>query len=111
MAREQAREQREQKQTLDQLSQITTSTFDFLRELGNINASLFGSFSRQQLNLLSASVEAGTRQLQLFMWPSGDYKDLLDRESSLLIDYNTKFLEIARESTSIVTDATERLAD
>jgi Uncharacterized protein conserved in bacteria (DUF2188)/Phasin protein len=110
MAREQAREQREQKQLLDQWSQIATSTFDLLRELGDINASLLGRFSRQQLDFLSASIEAGTRQLQLLAWPSGDYRYLLDRESSLLIDYNTKFLEIATESTNIVADATERFA-
>ena len=98
MAREQARERREQRELLDQWSQMTTSTFDFLRELGDINARLFARFSRQQLDFLSASMEASTRQLQLFAWPSGDYKGLLNRESSLLIDYNTKFLEIARGS-------------
>jgi hypothetical protein len=111
MAREQAREQREQKQVLDQWSQIAASNFDLLKELADINASLLGRFSRQQLDLLSASIEAGTRQLQLLAWPSGGYNYLLDRESSLLIDYNAKFFEIARESTNIASDAAERLAD
>src|SRR5919199_2684713 len=78
------REQGEQRELLDQWSQNTRRTVDFLSELGEINVEVFGRFSRQQLELLGALMEAGTRQLQLFT-PSGDYyKDLLDRESSLI---------------------------
>jgi Uncharacterized protein conserved in bacteria (DUF2188)/Phasin protein len=104
------REQREQKELLGQWSQNTQRTFDFLRELGEINATVVGRFSRQQLDLLSALMEARNRQLQLIT-PNGDYyKDLLDRESSLISDYNKKIVEIVRESTNIVTEATDQLA-
>ena len=103
------REQREQREVLDQLSQNTRRTVDLLSELGEINAEVFGRLSRQQLELLGAFMEAGTRQLQLFT-PRGDYyKDLLDRESSLIGDYNKKVVEIGRESTNIVTEATDQL--
>ncbi|MDQ3810914.1 MAG: DUF2188 domain-containing protein [Chloroflexota bacterium] len=103
--------QNEQSEQLGQWSQITKRTFDLLRELGDINASLVSGFARQQLQLVGASTEVGTRQLQLFLQPRQYYRDLLDRESSLLIDYNTRIVEIARKGTNIVSEATERLAD
>jgi hypothetical protein len=117
MAREQVREQREQRtqrrrtELPDHWGRITTRTLDFLKELGEINASLLGRLSRQQLDLLSASIEAGTRQVRLLTWPGGDYRSLLGRQASLIADYNDRFAEIARESTSIVSEATGRLTD
>ena len=101
--------QKEQSEQLDQWSQLTTRTFDLFRELGDINANLVSRFSRQQLEFLRASIEVGTKQLQLFT-PREYYRHLLDRESSLLIDYNTKVVEIAREGTNIMSEATKRLA-
>jgi hypothetical protein len=105
-------EQREQRELLDQWSQTTRKTFELFQELGDINASLFGRVSRQQLELASAFLEAGTKQLQLFTQPRTEYyKRLLDGQSSLITDYNNKFGEIARESTKIVSEATEHLTD
>jgi Uncharacterized protein conserved in bacteria (DUF2188)/Phasin protein len=105
-------EQREQRELLDQWSQTTRKTFELFQELGDINANFFGRFSRRQLELASAFMEAGTKQLQLFTQPGAEYyRSLLDAQSSLITDYNNKFGEIARESTSIVSEATERLTD
>ena len=102
--------QREQRELLDQWSQNSRRTFDFLRELGEINAAVVGRLSRQQLDLLSALMEARNGHLQLIA-PDGDYyKDLLGRESSLIGDYNKKVVAIVRESTNVVAEATDQLA-
>jgi Phasin protein len=105
------REQSERRELPAQWGQITATTFDFLKELGDINATIFGRLSRQQLDFLSASIEAGTRQLQLFTSPGGDYGSWMRRQASLVADCNERFAEIARESTSVVSEATERLRD
>ncbi len=100
---------REQTELLDQWGRLTKNSFEFLKELGDINNRLLERVSRQQLDLLTASLEATTRQAQLIAQP--DYKALLDRQSSLIVDYNNKFVDIARESTNIWTEATDHLTD
>ena len=44
--RSEQREQREQRELLGQWSQTTRKTFELFQELGEINASFFGRFSR-----------------------------------------------------------------
>jgi phasin family protein len=97
-----------QKELINQWSQLTKQNFDSLKELGEINTKLVERLSRQQLEMLSASMEATVRETQLVTQSRG-YKELLDSQSGLTAEYNKKFLDIVRETTDILTEARDDL--
>ena len=97
-----------QKQLINQWSQLTRNTFDSLRELGEINARLVEQLSRQQLNMLNASIEATARGTQVVGQSQG-FGELLDTQTTLAADYNRKVLNIVRQTADVLTEARDEL--
>ena len=97
-----------QKELIDQWSQLSRKTVDSLRELGEINARLVEQISRQQLNMLNASIEASARGTQLVSQAQG-YGQLIDNQATLAADYNKKVLNIVRQTADVLTEARDDL--
>ena len=97
-----------QNDLLDQWGKLTKSTFEALKEFGEISTKVFEKLAQTQLDVVNTSLEAGVKGTQVVS-QSKDYHDYLARQAAIAAEYSERFLEIARKANKIVTDGREEL--
>jgi phasin family protein len=97
-----------QNDLLDQWGKLTKSTFEALKEFGEISTKVFEKLAQTQLDAVNTSLEAGVKGTQVVS-QSKDYHDYLARQAAIAAEYSERFLEIARKANKIVTDGREEL--
>ena len=97
-----------QNDLLDQWGKLTKSTFEALKEFGEISTKVFEKLAQTQLDAVNTSLEAGVKGTQVVS-QSKDYHDYLARQAAIAAEYSERFLEIARKANKIVGDGREEL--
>ena len=97
-----------QNDLLDQWGKLTRTTFEALKEFGEISTKVFEKLAQTQLDAVNTSLEASVKGTQVVS-QSKDYHDYIARQAAIAAEYNEKFLEIARKANKIVTDGREEL--
>ena len=97
-----------QNDLLDQWGKLTKTTFEALKEFGEISTKVFEKLAQTQLDAVNTSLEASVKGTQVVS-QSKDYHDYLARQAAIAAEYSEKFLEIARKANKIVTDGREDL--
>jgi phasin family protein len=97
-----------QNDLLDQWGKLTRTTFEALKEFGEISTKVFEKLAQTQLDAVNTSLEASVKGTQVVS-QSKDYNDYIARQAAVAAEYNEKFLEIARKANKIVTDGREEL--
>ena len=97
-----------QNDLLDQWGKLTKTTFEALKEFGEISTKVFEKLAQTQLDAVNTSLEVGVKGTQVVS-QSKDYHDYLARQTAIAAEYSERFLEIARKTNKIVTDGYEEL--
>lgn len=83
---------------------LGTTTYTSLKELGEINGKTFEKLTEQQLGLVTSCVDVAIKQTSLISDSKG-YKDLLSGQAKLLTEYSEKVLEAFRKTADILTES------
>ena len=84
-----------QTELLDQWATVSGQALESMKELGRINERILARMTEQQQQILSACLEATSRELQM-RGRSKDPKDPLAKQAELVSQYSSKFVDIVR---------------
>jgi len=98
-----------QTELLDQWATVNRQALESMKELGQINERLLARMTEQQQQILSACLEATSRELQM-MGGAKDPKDLLAKQAELVSQYNSKFVDIVRSTNDFLADCRSELS-
>src|SRR6266540_6227233 len=92
-----------QKELLDQWGKLTSTAFESLREVNDVNVKLMEKLSEQQREIIKSCLEASMREATLISG-SNDYKQLLAGQAALAAEYNERFRSIVSRTTDILEE-------
>ena len=98
-----------QTELLDQWATVSRQALESMKELGQINERILARMTEQQQQILSACLEATSRELQM-MGGAKDPKDLLAKQAELVSQYNSKFVDIVRSTNDLLADCRSELS-
>ncbi len=99
-----------QKELVDQWADLGKSALDSMKELGDINSKIVDKITQQQQEILDICLEASRKELEL-VGEGKDPADLFKAQSELAREYNQKFLDIAKETTEVLTQCEDDLSN
>ena len=94
---------------MEKLAETSKDMMGSLKQLSEINFSIFASLGQQQMDLVGIYMEAGTKQLQA----AGDVKDLasvVSAQTQLAEDFSKKMINNTSVTVDILTDAKTQLS-
>lgn len=93
---------------VEQLNAGGKSTYGYWRRFGEINTELMRRLGELQMNLATLGIESSAEHLKALS-TNGNYKDLMQAESELLVNYGSRAVDLARESLDVLNDSREEL--
>ena len=93
---------------VEQLGETGKSTYGYWRRFGEINTELMRRLGELQMNLASLGIESSAEQLKLLS-ANSNYKEVMQGESELLVNYGSRAVDLARESLDVLNDSREEL--
>jgi phasin family protein len=98
-----------QTELLDQWATVSRQGLESMKELGRINERILARMTEQQQQILSACLEATSRELQM-VGAAKDPKDLLAKQAELVSQYSSKFVDIIRSTNDLLADCRSELS-
>lgn len=93
---------------VEQLNETGKSTYSYWRRFGEINTELMRRLGEVQMNLATLGIESSAEQLKLLS-SNNNYKDVIQAESELMVNYGGRAVDLARETLDVLNDSREEL--
>ncbi len=94
-----------------QWNEISRAAIASMKELGNINTRVIEKLTEQQLSVLNTCLEASQKEIE--MAASGknaqDPQALLAAQAELMVEYNSKLMEIVQSTGLILKDCNSEI--
>jgi len=95
--------------SFEQIESLSKAAYDSAKELEAIGTRMVEKLAEQQFQAVNAALQTGARQIGLVS-ETRDYKDLVAAQVKLVSEYNEGFIDSARKTTAILSDARNALA-
>lgn len=92
------------KEMFELMNRMSQSAYDTSRRLAEINQAALEKLMAQQMELVDAWMEAGTRNLELMSKAKG-YQEVVSGQADLAREYGQKVLAGCKSGSEVVTEA------
>ena len=93
---------------VEQLNETGKSTYNYWRRFSEINTELMRRLGEMQMNLATLGIESSAEQLKLLS-TNNTYKDVMQAESELMVNYGSRAVDLARETLDVLNDSRDEL--
>ncbi len=93
---------------IEQFSSFGKNSYQYMQELGAINAKIVQKLADLQLDFATYTFETSIEQSKL-LTSTTNYKDLLSAESEFVSEYSTKTMDYTKKAASILTESREEV--